>query len=156
MAHWVDAASTAVTSAAANTRRNVDADGGTRPTANAYGEVAAHWAIATQELASAITACGPSRNTDCRPYDDQASGADRTASTRATKSAADNGGDGARVASNAVAKAHRKEEIAVTGLLAGRRRRRHLWTTTRSVPVTPQVNGPTATMPQIPRRQPQD
>jgi hypothetical protein len=56
-----------VTSTAVNTRRNVDADGGTPQTANACGAVAAHWAIAAHEFAPAITACRPSRSTDCRP-----------------------------------------------------------------------------------------
>jgi hypothetical protein len=54
-------------STAASTRRNVDADGGVAQTASACGAVAAHWAIATHELAPAITACSASSSTDCRP-----------------------------------------------------------------------------------------
>jgi len=56
-----------VTSTAASTRRKVDADGGDPQIDNPCGAVAAHWAIATQELAPAITACRASRSTDCRP-----------------------------------------------------------------------------------------
>jgi hypothetical protein len=67
VAHRVNAASKAVMSIAASTRRNVAADGGAAHTASAYGALAAHWAIATQELAPAITACSASSSTDCRP-----------------------------------------------------------------------------------------
>ena len=67
LAHRVSAASKAVTSTAASTRRNVEADGGAPQIANACGAVAAHWAMATHELAPAITACRASSNTDCRP-----------------------------------------------------------------------------------------
>jgi len=57
--------SNTVVSTAASTRRKVDADGRLAQTYNACGAVAAHWAIATQEPAPAITACRPSRSTDC-------------------------------------------------------------------------------------------
>ena len=48
-------------------RRKVEADGGDPQIDNPCGAVAAHWAIATQELAPAITACRASSSTDCRP-----------------------------------------------------------------------------------------
>ena len=65
--HLVSAASTAVISTAASTRRNVEADGGAPHTPTACGAVAAHCAIATHEPAPAITACTASSSTDCRP-----------------------------------------------------------------------------------------
>jgi hypothetical protein len=55
-----------VTSTAASTRRKLDADGGDPQIDNPCGAVAAHWAIATRELAPASTACRASKNTDCR------------------------------------------------------------------------------------------
>nr|WP_244522796.1 hypothetical protein [Geodermatophilus africanus] len=63
----VNAASTAVMSTAASTRRNVAADGDAPQTPSACGAVAAHCAIATHDEAPAITACGASSSTDCRP-----------------------------------------------------------------------------------------
>jgi hypothetical protein len=63
----VNAASTAVMSTAASTRRNVAADGAAPATPSACGAIAAPWAIATQDAAPAITACSASSSTDCRP-----------------------------------------------------------------------------------------
>jgi hypothetical protein len=59
----VNAASTAVMSTAASTRRNVAAPA----TPSACGAIAAPWAIATQDAAPAITACSASSSTDCSP-----------------------------------------------------------------------------------------
>jgi len=64
--HRVNAASSAVTSRAASTRRIVDSDGGGPQMATGWSATAAHSAIAVQERAPVMTAPSASSRTDRR------------------------------------------------------------------------------------------